>query len=133
MQVQLRVGEADPEGRRRFSLHSRREEAGLAAEWTRNAAGTLAPATALAVPTAGAEVPAGAEPLAVELLYEQLADAGIEYGPAFQGLRTAWREGGEIFAEVEVEDLVALADNGVEPEDVRAFLDLRADDDEEDE
>ena len=34
--------------------------------------------------------------------YERLAGAGIEYGPAFQGLQAMWRLGNEVFAEVAV-------------------------------
>ncbi len=48
----------------------------------------------LAWPPAGA---AGAD-LAGD--YEKLAAAGDGYGPAFRGLRAAWRRGNEIFAEV---------------------------------
>ncbi len=44
--------------------------------------------------------PAGAEPIEVEDLYERLAEAGLEYGPAFQGPAAAWRAGEEVFAEV---------------------------------
>ena len=33
-------------------------------------------------------------------LYDRLAEAGLEYGPVFQGLRGVWRRGGEVFAEV---------------------------------
>ena len=33
-------------------------------------------------------------------LYEELAAAGLGYGPAFRGLRAAWRRGDEVFAEV---------------------------------
>jgi acyl transferase domain-containing protein/acyl-coenzyme A synthetase/AMP-(fatty) acid ligase/acyl carrier protein len=106
VQIQLRVGEPDPEGGRRFSLHSRHEDAAGSVEWAKNAGGTLAAEPALpAASTPGAEVPAGAEPLAVELLYERLEQAGIEYGSAFRGLRAAWRDGGEVFAEVEIGDL----------------------------
>src|SRR4029077_6521863 len=32
--------------------------------------------------------------------YEALADRGYGYGPAFRGLRAAWRRGDEVFAEV---------------------------------
>ncbi|HEY3959873.1 MAG TPA: SDR family NAD(P)-dependent oxidoreductase, partial [Solirubrobacteraceae bacterium] len=44
--------------------------------------------------------PAGAEELDTALLYERLAQAGYNYGPAFQGLRAAWRVGEELFGEV---------------------------------
>ncbi|MYZ13925.1 polyketide synthase dehydratase domain-containing protein, partial [Streptomyces sp. SID337] len=34
--------------------------------------------------------------------YETLADLGYGYGPAFQGLRALWRDGDEMFAEVQL-------------------------------
>src|SRR6185312_1219919 len=48
----------------------------------------------------GAWPPEGAVPVEVEHLYEQLADAGLEYGLSFQGLEAAWVRGEELFAEV---------------------------------
>ncbi|MFF8596795.1 SDR family NAD(P)-dependent oxidoreductase [Streptomyces sp. NPDC015220] len=44
--------------------------------------------------------PAGAEPVDLAGLYGRLAERGLEYGPAFQGLRALWRRGDEVFAEV---------------------------------
>ncbi|WP_372506383.1 polyketide synthase dehydratase domain-containing protein [Actinomadura madurae] len=44
--------------------------------------------------------PPDAESLPVDGLYPALADAGLGYGPAFQGLRSVWRHGDEILAEV---------------------------------
>ena len=43
--------------------------------------------------------PGGAVEVEVEQLHDALAAAGIEYGPAFQGLRAVWRLGAEVFAE----------------------------------
>ena len=37
--------------------------------------------------------PAGAEPLELDDLYERLAELGLDYGPAFQGLSAAWQRG----------------------------------------
>lgn len=37
-------------------------------------------------------------PLDVEGLYQRFAEGGFAYGPAFQGLRAAWRLGDEVFA-----------------------------------
>ncbi len=52
--------------------------------------------------------PAGAEPVPVDDLYERIADdVGFLYGPAFQGLRAAWRRDGELFAEVELAEAEA--------------------------
>ena len=44
--------------------------------------------------------PPGAEALSADGLYERLAEAGLEYGPAFQGVEAAWRDGADIYAEV---------------------------------
>src|SRR5690606_4394204 len=48
----------------------------------------------------GAWPPPDAEPLPVDGLYDQLAGGGFTYGPAFQGLRPAWRHGRDILAEI---------------------------------
>src|ERR1039457_776934 len=42
----------------------------------------------------------GGVPVAVDGLYERMAAGGYGYGPAFRGLRSAWRRGAEVFAEV---------------------------------
>ena len=44
--------------------------------------------------------PPGAEEIDTEFFYDRLAEAGYDYGPVFQGLRGAWREGDAVFAEV---------------------------------
>jgi len=44
--------------------------------------------------------PPGAEPVEAADLYERLAERGLRYGPAFRGLRAAWRQGGAVYAEV---------------------------------
>ncbi|WP_051855297.1 type I polyketide synthase [Streptomyces sp. NRRL B-1347] len=111
--IQLRavVGPADAHGTRALTLHAR-DEAAPDTPWTTQAVGSLA----VAVPSGGhgpealeAWPPPGAEPVAVERAYADLAELSLRYGPAFQGLRAAWRLGDELFAEV------ALAD-GTEPE-----------------
>lgn len=42
----------------------------------------------------------GAEPIVLDGFYDGLVDQGLDYGPAFRGLRAAWRVGEEIYAEV---------------------------------
>ncbi|GAB3887030.1 hypothetical protein GCM10029964_052310 [Kibdelosporangium lantanae] len=37
-----------------------------------------------------------------EARYDELAERGYDYGPAFQGLRAWWRSGDELFAEVDI-------------------------------
>ncbi|WP_344615430.1 SDR family NAD(P)-dependent oxidoreductase, partial [Dactylosporangium salmoneum] len=98
VQVQVWVSEPDAGGRRAVTVHSR---PGDDAEWTAHASGTLA-----AEPSGDAREdlaawpPAGAEPLALDGFYPALAAAGYAYGPTFQGLRAAWRDGGELYADV---------------------------------
>jgi acyl transferase domain-containing protein/acyl carrier protein len=101
VQVQVCVEEPDDEGRRRLAIHSRVEPTDeQAGPWTCNAEGTLTAEAAPEPSPLGQWPPPGAEPIAVEGLYERLAGAGFEYGPAFQGVTAAWAGGGEIYAEV---------------------------------
>ncbi len=80
---------------------------GSAAEWTRHATGVLAAASA---PPAVSEdfgvwPPSDATALAVDGFYAaKLSDV---YGPAFHGLRAAWRRGEDVFAEIELPEPVA--------------------------
>ena len=107
VQLRVRVGEPDESGRRELAVHSRPDEAdenGEDGTWTRNATGTLvAPAVAPAdLPTVDlAEWPPhDARELDIEGLYDRLGALGLAYGPAFLGLRAAWRSGRDVFAEV---------------------------------
>ncbi|MYW09746.1 KR domain-containing protein, partial [Streptomyces sp. SID2563] len=118
------VVDAEEGGRRAVTVYSRPESAEESgddgAEWTGHAAGVL---SSLAVPTprgvsAGAVwPPAGAVRLDTSALYEELAAAGYEYGPAFQGVQAAWRNGDDVFAEVSLaEDQHSDADTfGIHP------------------
>ncbi|MER7758081.1 polyketide synthase dehydratase domain-containing protein, partial [Kitasatospora sp. NPDC097643] len=106
VQVQVSVGAPDAAGRRSVAVYSRVEDAPLDEPWLRHAAGFLSPAAAVPGLDLAEWPPAGAEPLAVDGVYEAFAAAGFAYGPVFQGLRAAWRRDGEVFAEVALpEDL----------------------------
>ncbi|RKT54475.1 acyl transferase domain-containing protein [Saccharothrix australiensis] len=104
--VRLRavLGGARPDGTRPVTIHSRLTDG---EPWTRHATGVLAPPVAPTGPDLTAWPPAGAEPVAVDDLYPDLAAVGLGYGPAFQGVRAAWRRGREVFAEVEPAEAVA--------------------------
>ncbi|MFD4264025.1 SDR family NAD(P)-dependent oxidoreductase, partial [Streptomyces sp. NPDC058534] len=112
--AQVRVGEADESGRRAVSVHSRSE-----GRWTRHASGVLAPSDPApdSDPAVSAWPPPGAEPVALDNWYETLAKSGYQYGTAFQGLRAAWRLGGQVFAELALpEDERGRADGfGIHP------------------
>ncbi|WP_438861885.1 SDR family NAD(P)-dependent oxidoreductase [Paractinoplanes abujensis] len=99
--VQVGVGAPGPAGRRAFTVHTRPDDTGDA-PWTRHAVGFLAPAGAEPVDALTEWPPPGATALPVEGAYRRLAERGYHYGPVFQGLRAAWRQGDELFAEVEL-------------------------------
>ncbi|WP_425336813.1 SDR family NAD(P)-dependent oxidoreductase [Streptomyces profundus] len=97
-QIQVSIGGPDESGRRPFVLYSRTDDL---ADWTRRCGGTLAAGG----PEPSAELtvwpPKDADPLALDGLYDRMADQGIDYGPAFHGLRAAWRHGDDLFAEID--------------------------------
>ncbi|MEV0321151.1 type I polyketide synthase [Streptomyces sp. NPDC050658] len=99
VRVQVVVGGQDDSGRRPVEIHTRPDESGEDAPWTLNATGQLGRERA-----AGGELnswpPQDAEALDLTDGYAVLADAGLGYGPAFQGVGKVWRRGDDIFAEV---------------------------------
>ncbi|WP_371627549.1 alpha/beta fold hydrolase [Streptomyces sp. NBC_01116] len=111
VQLRVRVGAEDGTGRRPVEFHSRPEATpGAAARtWTRHATGTVGPRDPSAdgddtAEPAGAWPPPDAVPLDVDELYGLLEARGVAYGPAFRGLRAAWRTTDTIHAEVALPD-----------------------------
>ncbi|HET7589195.1 MAG TPA: polyketide synthase dehydratase domain-containing protein, partial [Solirubrobacterales bacterium] len=98
--LQLRIGAGDEQGRRPLEIHSRPDSD---AEWTRHASGSISEQGPPPPEPIDAWPPPGAEQLEVPSFYERAAELGIDYGPAFQGLKAAWRRGEELFAEVELD------------------------------
>ncbi|TQJ03209.1 phosphopantetheine binding protein [Amycolatopsis cihanbeyliensis] len=102
VRVRTLVATADRQGHRQVTILARPRGAGEERPWTTHATGTLVPAGPAPEPgDQGHWPPPGAEPVDLACLYDRLAAAGTQYGPAFQGLRAAWREGGTVYAEVE--------------------------------
>ncbi|MFH8470706.1 SDR family NAD(P)-dependent oxidoreductase [Streptomyces sp. NPDC017991] len=104
-EIQLRVLIAAPgaDGGRTVTVHARRADGTEPTPWTRHAQGTLAQSPPAGDGNdAGRWPPEGAEPVPVPPgdLYADLAARGLEYGPAFRGVRAMWRRGEEVFAEV---------------------------------
>ncbi len=104
VQLQVRVSGPDEDGRCPVAVHSRAESGPdePTHAWVRHATGLLSAGTQ---ESAGFESltewpPAGAQAVDVESLYDRLAGAGYQYGPAFQGARAIWRRGEELFAEI---------------------------------
>nr|WP_269785853.1 type I polyketide synthase [Streptomyces antimycoticus] len=105
VQLQVVVGGADDSGRRRLTVHSRRQGSGSdGTDWTRHATGTLAEITTAPDIDLAPWPPAGATPVDVDQVYDDLAQDGRGIGPAFRALRSAWTRGTDIFAEVELAD-----------------------------
>ncbi|MGP3972104.1 SDR family NAD(P)-dependent oxidoreductase, partial [Streptomyces sp. 6N223] len=113
VQVQVTVGAPDDGGRRPVGVHSRPDDE---APWTRHAAGAVLAAGSGAAPEdGGGERPAQAESLPVDDLYAGMAQAGYEYGPVFQGLTAAWRDGDTLYAEVALPEETDVAGFGIHP------------------
>ncbi|WP_422125776.1 type I polyketide synthase [Streptomyces graminilatus] len=105
--LQIVVDDADEQGRRTVRFFSQPEQAEQAeqtddVEWTRHGTAVLGgdPQPEFDL---GAWPPVGAEPVELDGAYEKMAEAGFGYGPAFRGLRAAWRRGDEVFTEVETD------------------------------
>ena len=121
VQVQVWAGPPDESGRRTLTVHSR--PAGAAeAPWTEHARGVLASGAPASSFDASVWPPEGADPVDVVEVDERFADLGFEYGPAFQGLRAAWRRGGDVFAEAALPDDVDGAGYGLHPALLDAVL-----------
>ncbi|WP_420822728.1 SDR family NAD(P)-dependent oxidoreductase [Streptomyces atratus] len=112
VEVQFVVGAVGAAGEQPFTVYARPGRAQetargagedrAAPDWTRHATGVLAPRA----PRTPADFdlaewpPPAAEPVELDGIYERLAEAGYEYGPAFRGLRAAWRLGADMYLDV---------------------------------
>ncbi|WP_328454218.1 SDR family NAD(P)-dependent oxidoreductase [Amycolatopsis sp. NBC_00438] len=111
--LQITVGAADGTGFRPVAIHSRPDEP--AGAWTRHAGGRLTPDRAPAPADALPWPPAGTEPIDTTSFYERAGERGYHYGPVFQGLVAAWRDGDDLYAEVELPPGADAAGYGVHP------------------
>ncbi|MGW1607742.1 acyltransferase domain-containing protein, partial [Streptomyces eurythermus] len=82
VRLQCTVGEPDADGARAFRVYAAH---GDGDPWTTHATGVLRPAGEPPAPGTAAWPPPGAEPVALDGVYERLAELGAEYGPGFQG------------------------------------------------
>ncbi|MFI9411467.1 type I polyketide synthase [Nocardia gamkensis] len=118
--VQLSVGVRDEEGRRSFAIHSRpaARDAADAEAWVQHARGVLSTADDELAPVWGERAwpPSDAAP-SDGLLYDRLAERGLDYGPGFQGVTALWSRGEQTFAEVSLDESVtsAAASFGIHP------------------
>ncbi|HEV2639003.1 MAG TPA: SDR family NAD(P)-dependent oxidoreductase [Actinocrinis sp.] len=107
----------DQDGRRAVTVFSALDDTSEAAgpTWVRHASGTLGCAGPDPAPAPTAWPPAGATAVDLKRAYDSLADAGLEYGPAFQGLQALWRSDGDMYAEVALPDTIAPDGFGIHP------------------
>ncbi len=107
--VQVLIDSPDEHGRRTLRIHSRPENAAEETGWTRHASGAVCeadPVDRLAVEASAAALateswpPEGAEAIDVDAFYEEIAAVGYEYGPVFSGVRSVWRDGSELYADL---------------------------------
>jgi polyketide synthase 7 len=136
VQIQLILSGLDEEGRRALGIHARLEpehEQDGERAWTRLATASLARGEAgesdeRPAPGRDEWPPAGAEPIDLSRFYDDLGRAGLDYGPAFQGLLAAWRRGDEVLLEVALgeDDADAGARFGLHPALLGAVLQATA-------
>jgi len=98
--TQVTVGPADDTGRRSVAVHSRRD----GGDWIQHATGTLATGAPESTVDLSVWPPAGATAMPVDDVYDTAAGLGLEYGPVFHGLRSVWRDGDNVYAEVALPD-----------------------------
>ncbi|MEI5103837.1 beta-ketoacyl synthase N-terminal-like domain-containing protein [Streptomyces sp. PmtG] len=112
VRVQVQVGVEDESGRRPVTVHARDDDGDV---WVRHASGVLVSGADAPSADLAAWPPAGADAVDLDGLYDRMSDGGFGYGPVFQGLRAAWRKGGEVFAEVALPDDVDASRFGLHP------------------
>ncbi|GAA0223784.1 type I polyketide synthase [Cryptosporangium japonicum] len=100
--LQATVGPAR-DGRRPIHLYGRLP----GGQWTRHATGVLSDGAGAVPGPVTAWPPPGAEPRPVDGHYPRLRGLGVDYGPAFQGVRAVWQLGDDTYAEVVAPDVVA--------------------------
>ncbi|MFE9292124.1 polyketide synthase dehydratase domain-containing protein, partial [Streptomyces olivaceus] len=115
VRVQVSVSARDELGRRPVTVHSAAQDAEADAPWTRHVTGYLTDRA----PGAGFDLaqwpPAQAEQLDLDGFYDRQLDAGYAYGPAFQGVRSVWTKGGEVYAEVALPEGQTAEGFGIHP------------------
>ncbi|SCL53998.1 Acyl transferase domain-containing protein [Micromonospora eburnea] len=116
-QLRVVVGKPEAQGRRSVDVYSRPQAASYDAPWTHHATGILAAGGATPSSDLAQWPPAGGEQMEFDGLYDRVAETGFAYGPAFQGLRTVWVAGDDVYAEVVLPEQVRgdAGDFGLHP------------------
>ncbi|MFE6166220.1 polyketide synthase dehydratase domain-containing protein, partial [Streptomyces sp. NPDC056486] len=101
--LRLLATQTESDGPCTLAFHSRASDG---ADWTHHASVTLTAAAPSSDSTAHAASseswpPAGASDIDLGSAYDDLAQLGYHYGPRFQGLTAAWRDGDDLYAEID--------------------------------
>ncbi|MEV5960100.1 polyketide synthase dehydratase domain-containing protein, partial [Streptomyces sp. NPDC051987] len=115
VRVQVSVSARDELGRRPVTVHSAAQDADADAPWTRHVTGYLADQTHDTGFDLGQWPPAQAERVDLDGFYDRQLDAGYAYGPAFQGVRSVWTKGEEVYAEVALPEGQTAEGFGIHP------------------
>ncbi|WP_096287213.1 type I polyketide synthase [Mycobacterium ahvazicum] len=111
--VQVVVDAAGESGSHAVWVYSR--GAATDSVWVLHAQGALSAAAPEPAADMSVWPPVGASVVETGDVYEVLAARGYDYGPAFRGLRTLWRRGQEVFAEVSAGEGVTMGGFGIHP------------------
>ncbi|KNB53282.1 hypothetical protein AC230_07285 [Streptomyces caatingaensis] len=100
VRLQAALGAPDSTGRRTLTVHARPGDAPADAPWTLHAEGALARDTHHGDELPQPWPPSGAQEVELDDCYGRLAEGGLHYGPAFQGLARCWRHDDDLHVEV---------------------------------
>ncbi len=127
--VRLRVdlSGSDDSGRRTVNVYAQPDDPDDEdPQWVRYATGTLSAEQAEPAPETTTWPPAGSTPIGVGTLpdsvYDTLAEAGNTLGPAFRCVRSAWRCGDDVVAEVALHDALEADGFTIHPALLEATL-----------
>ncbi|MFD4233264.1 type I polyketide synthase [Streptomyces sp. NPDC058542] len=118
LRIQATVGDPDAHGRRPFAFHSQPEDTDQPLIWQQHVTGECVTRACDggAVPPDIANWPVpGARALDIEAFYGRALANGLDYGPAFRGLRELACRDGVYYARVSLPGALDPADHGLHP------------------
>ncbi|WP_239919664.1 SDR family NAD(P)-dependent oxidoreductase [Streptomyces sp. CYG21] len=118
LRIQATVGEPDAHGRRPFTFHSQPEDTDEPLIWQQHVTGecvTRAGADATVPPDLGTWPVPDARALDTEAFYGRALANGLDYGPAFRGLRELTCRDGVHYARVSLPDALDPGHQGLHP------------------
>ncbi|GAA2525408.1 hypothetical protein GCM10010434_086750 [Winogradskya humida] len=113
--LQVWIGASDDSGRHELTCYTGGDGSDDGRSWVRHATGVLSSGGSGAGVSLSDWPPAGADVVDLDEVDDRLIAAGFEYGQAFQGLRAAWRQGDNVYAEVDLPDGLGVDGFGLHP------------------